>query len=67
MRNQMSCEAERRTLMALYAISIQKGNGEWNLNSIERILAGPPCDCTNQGSDTNHKQAGHYSGETRNG
>jgi len=65
MRPQVSCEAERRTRMALYAISIQKGNGEWNLNSIERILDGPPCDCTNQGSDTNPKQAGHYSGETR--
>jgi hypothetical protein len=40
----MMCEAERRNKQALYAISIQKGNGEWNLASLERILNGE-CDC----------------------
>ena len=39
------CEADRRNRQALYAISIQKGNGAWCLNEIERLLRGDePCD-----------------------
>ena len=41
----MTCDAEQRINRALFAITLQKGNGEWCLKSIEQLLAGPECTC----------------------
>lgn len=41
----MTCAAEDRINRALFAITLQRGTGAWNLSSIEQILNGPECDC----------------------